>query len=797
MSIYPPMDAPLMIQYTKLGITPIKNITDYRKRIKMQREVISVPVELDLPIDLKNINGYYECPISNLLFGWLENTTCRSICGELDLRKFVVKSRPWSCEASIDLFPDEKMLLRNRKTKHLNYTIEDLRSFSQTFNAHFLTSTQSRSGFLKIIPSYQPYNILVLYDASPKGNGKIENIQEIILAWMDNFLPNSYQSRKTELSRNKLFIQLASRTGDSTNKLKILSTHIVHIIKNGFKANITMSNCPGKLTSFTKGIQTFTQGTFLDMDHLRYQTKFADDEDNENPHKFCRYIHGNSIQVGFSVLDAYARLWTSLIENSTVIVGQRQFFKSFCEYATAKHEGRIHKDNIPTSSIISLGINHDFGDQTKYTPTRVETPGESLTFVSCGRPPRSALAFSELVSIFDSSSWCFIGIIFFVITPLALYYLERQHHRTMLRSVVVKDNDLHGTTTSLYDTVWQPVIVLLDQGDPFRIGQIKLPGMKLLMGALLIAGLVISNAYRHDNVYNMIAPRKLIPYWFFNELVRDNFEIFTRAHEHGENLNFRFGTVNITNISAHKFSYFGLYDVGFYRELIKEKVVSEVANVVNEIQNGKNREEGKNILSIIYNHSTLSIPMIKDARSEIRNMNTARFRAMEKEYLYKELEGCDRKAVILPLKNVYEYISKLKKGSKGNLYVGRETLGDKAIGFYLKGWVPELILRRVKGLSSSGVWEGLDRFYGYSYRRLSAYFEDEIVVVKPTMEGNIMVVFLVLMAGIGVGTVVLAAEGILKQIISIISNHSLRKRKELSITIQTIEVEPIQAYSDY
>lgn len=43
-------------------------------------------------------------------------------------------------------------------------------------------------------------------------------------------------------------------------------------------------------------------------------------------------------------------------------------------------------------------------------------------------------------------------------------------------------------------------------------------------------GIVLSNAYKNDNVYNMILPRRSTPYKFFEELAKDNFSVYKRSH---------------------------------------------------------------------------------------------------------------------------------------------------------------------------------------------------------------------------------------------------------------------------
>lgn len=52
-----------------------------------------------------------------------------------------------------------------------------------------------------------------------------------------------------------------------------------------------------------------------------------------------------------------------------------------------------------------------------------------------------------------------------------------------------------------------------------------------MVGLLLLAGIVLSNAYKSENVRNMILPRKSLPYKFFEELVQGKVAIYTRSRD--------------------------------------------------------------------------------------------------------------------------------------------------------------------------------------------------------------------------------------------------------------------------
>lgn len=54
-------------------------------------------------------------------------------------------------------------------------------------------------------------------------------------------------------------------------------------------------------------------------------------------------------------------------------------------------------------------------------------------------------------------------------------------------------------------------------------------GLRLSIGLFLLVAIVINNAYKNTNVYNMIAPRNSTPYRFLHEILADKFDAYTRA----------------------------------------------------------------------------------------------------------------------------------------------------------------------------------------------------------------------------------------------------------------------------
>ncbi len=71
--------------------------------------------------------------------------------------------------------------------------------------------------------------------------------------------------------------------------------------------------------------------------------------------------------------------------------------------------------------------------------------------------------------------------------------------------------------------------VLVEQGDPFPAILTKSFRFRFVIGATLLAGVVLSNAYKSTNVYNIVKPRYIVTYHEVGKVMRDNFSMHVRV----------------------------------------------------------------------------------------------------------------------------------------------------------------------------------------------------------------------------------------------------------------------------
>lgn len=233
----------------------------------------------------------------------------------------------------------------------------------------------------------------------------------------------------------------------------------------------------------------------------------------------CKHDYLNNGGTGFSSLGfsntAIVRTWQVIMNNYTYPVYEKvgnSWSTSSKECSRGKERHAKGKFSLPYSKIdlrievkmlLNASENYDFS-----IPNEMFT----LRFISCGRPKLNALAFQELFNVFRWHVW--LGIMFAVTTLLVF---KRQ---------VVDYNVEKSVNTLIPDSI-AFVKPLMEQGQPFLASK-NSNCWRISYGVYLLVTIVLSNAYRNTNVYNMVKPLSPIPYETFRQLVNDKFKIFTR-----------------------------------------------------------------------------------------------------------------------------------------------------------------------------------------------------------------------------------------------------------------------------
>lgn len=371
---------------------------------------------------------------------------------------------------------------------------------------------------------------------------------------------------------------------------------------------------------------------------------------------------------------------------------------------------------------------------------------DHLKFVSCGKRGYNDLEYEQLLNVFDVPIWMLIMV-----------------------SLIGATSSISGMVAGLNMQVFTSTFftclkVLLEQGTAFTRSYVKNSYIRVIVGCYLLISVVISNAYKNTNIYHMINDREPLKYDKLDELVDDNFSIYTRtAYMYS-----RFRNVPL-NESWSKHTFYGphyMYTGGFH-VLEFAMLYSEMFGLTRIIRDRMNyhnstiERSGKITWNEIQSHTSLHplLPSVientinyftekyadKNFTDEgIQNKLKSKFPKLvlqdEETLLINALHHCNRTAVILPEQTCHEFASDLRAAGHTHVFVGNEIYSSSiAIAFSVEGLVPRGVIGRIKGIQGAGIWEWWAMFAQEKW--VGNDGSERKVPEVPTLQGNILVVF--------------------------------------------------------
>lgn len=442
----------------------------------------------------------------------------------------------------------------------------------------------------------------------------------------------------------------------------------------------------------------------------------------------------------------FAHIWFGIMDNYTVV---RDTIYVEC----STNFGQSRNNRLTTAVVLHF---KPFVSGLNIFPYFAKIDLNNLRFVSCGRQ-LSSLPFQELTNIFDEWIWL-LTLISIIVVMIPLQTLSEKH-------------------IGLW-THWMGTIkVLLEQGDPFPNKVANQKVMRYVIGIFLLAGIVLSNGYKNSNVYNMIVPRKPIPYERFHELVDHDFIVYTRVISLtlqrktwwvpwlSHTLPPALKELNRTNDASLGYLIEGdievlaisegaeavrvvddalskLYDKSINKSIHMSKSTLRMSGVLTKARLHNSIEERmKNIVGNVNltlhqkNYESQIYPL---SRQELHKLTE-----QELPFLFDKLKKCDKVALILPEYLCHEYQQELRSGENENVFVGKESYTEFQWMFVFERLVPPHLPQRIKSVYESGVWERwTDLVNGMMPVIVDS--EENPKARAATMEGNISLIFLLL-----------------------------------------------------
>lgn len=659
------------------------------------------------------------CPLSKY-FQQFRIERESQICLTLDLGKFWLNSKPSNCLVQIVVLPIPNFY----------------RIYSKLMEGAQLPSKYA-------FQSFPPFSVKIFIDQHAQFISSIERmIEEAKRVWLILlFRVEELDKYVHKLSARKALILSVHLVKAFNENITLVHLKNVRITSNSFQNFVTLTKFSlpppnSRLFWYVK------EGSYRFEGVFEYMKKFIKHCSHSPMHHRGISYENPMESVGYQ----YAQVWKSMMGNYTLVRGHR---------AVGACEANVKGTDLDAATRLVVFDLHPYVKDLLLFPHVVQDGLSSLYFISCGAPSLTSLPYEELINTYDVHIW---GSTILSMAILALLM------RTYFRKRQVP---------------WAPSLkVLLEQGNPFPATVTKSHGVRFMVALYLLIGIVLSNAYKNSNVYNMTAPRKIIPYKYFQDLVTANFKIYTRMAMHYKYEYQR--AVRIHNMTGAKIkivqsndSYnlitselFALMNA-FVMVVSQQMLANNSFTMLDIIQASSIRASGvlanakfhpsidKLLLSL--NKQNSSVPDIT-FRTEIFK----HIQQEEQNNLLNDLKGCDKVALIVQKDLRAKYWRKLNVETKHS-YVFTGFIAHSGIEWmfsFNEGVLPLHLPKQLMGAHESGLWERWTKLVSQRESYVHGKGRNRIFTAT-SISGNIIVIFMVWMLGSIIAIVSLLAEFII------------------------------------
>jgi len=268
--------------------------------------------------------------------------------------------------------------------------------------------------------------------------------------------------------------------------------------------------------------------------------------------------------------------------------------------------------------------------------------------------------------------------------------------------------------------------------------------------AIVLAAIVLWNCYRGANIDRIGASYANIPFETFDQLLKNNFDIFT-------------------------------FDTDIDANGSRKDIEDESRFVTLKVPTDK--------LQSIINYTKIAYRAKSEVDDEFDLMEETLLIIMNQRNsnasdIIAALRPCNRSAWVdykPELEIVYKELYKIQKE---NLYIGKETVFSKTPGIILLRWIDPRVEMSLGWLKVSGI---LDIWFKAKYEKGTYEITEP---VKLSMKGNIVTVFIILFGGLNVSTLCCIVEIICHEIpklLKTINIHLLKASKQLDVLFYIIK----------
>lgn len=704
----------------------------------------------------KTANSCYQVnPSKNVQEGYNEfNAAKVARCSQFDLQKLALHAKLWNCELRLDLFAPifhphasrefsypELWFDKSGPNSSVSHLLPSIIPVIHAFlipleqwSAQHLTSKWGKHLFI-----YSVGWMNCIRAMSPYTRNLIPVLVDISLDKMGHFAITSAQLIHHRVYSEHLFVLFEDTKATTFSFAAILSLQIPYwtlpMIWEGvydIQTSIGEEAWPMKPTKDLNLFQTCSSNFSLSPNkilNIRLQEK--GDE----------YIVSRVVE----------HLWKSIWKNFFY----KLEFQTYCENID---QFRYHAKFAMVSRLV---IQKVALRPRLYLPVHFANSLGSYRFVICGFRGKESMAYTELLKVYDVFSWVFLAA---TMVTVAIIISKITTVWYLLATKRCKNAD---SSKNLYVTLK----VMLEQGSPIpdEILKENCSHKRILLGIFMLMGIVFSNGYKNSNVYNMVSPRKLVRYEKLWQLVEDNVRIYAasllaKRSRYTSDISLYhllkdppssrfFNNVSGRVMSRHRVNYVESGHSGMFR-------FSAVTSMpqINITKNTWYYETNENI----YAHETLtkashilpvSWELIRNWWNMTRNLDALiniGFDELVNNLLTESLMRCNKTTIIVKSYLAHSYALEMTS-ARGNK--GKDVYFPHYFSFGIEGYVTPVLLKRLWGMRDSGImewWSNITEYSAMIQKRATARKvlpQKENGPSAVSLQGNIIVVFSVLIAG--------------------------------------------------
>lgn len=678
-------------------------------------------------------------------------------CFQLDFFHFIQRSKPWNCEVVVDLSPpflgpEEKMKIKNKRGRYVVF----LDTF-QEMPIWYRGPDEGRE-YKVFTPSTIPQLHFFLVSSLTWETMNITERNYILTRWILLQKSTYYLNDNSQIAKHFAFMiaYIAPRKKDT----QIVSVeHLAHFHYLQDKSDdMHFYHKP----VFRIDMDNIIGDKLIDKALSSVKTLLGSLGSQDFPCKdFLSFGRPGLKKMTEEISESKDLMGQVILHVLGVIMGNRSnMFRNSgsCEDGMLPVTSeRIRSEMSVSVALITLG-------RPLHTALQVSDSLSGFHYVTCRYRVIQAVAFASLVDIYDWQIWFLIGLSVLITGTVVtkVTHMFRTGHPEEVKTC----------------QIFSVVKVLLEGGGfPSQVLNQSTP-IQIILGAFMLMSIVLSNGYRNENVYSMIAPRKPIKYEKFQKMFQENIAAYTfteiiRINSIPRLLghNPKAHNLKIEEIPYKRayLDHYLIYDdehEGHNKSALDflNWICSRSSILISDILSQPFFTSKKDIEmnDLVFKNSGIFPRALNKLIESSKTMSYAtnnsdqlqakqntleqQYYVLEKRILLDKLKDKEKVALILPWKMAKNVTSLLRKHGA---YMGKEKYRGQLYDFEMEGFVLTSFLRRLANFKETGIihkWmEILETIY---ISNSTALPQTELgMPERASMEGNVVIVLFVLGAG--------------------------------------------------